>query len=164
MRSVVIHPLWLVLALLAAAGCQSDVSDGGPPGTDVFTGAINVLPDAAASNDATMNDANMGGGQCGAQTCGADQVCVNPCCTGPLVACLPANDGGCDPGSHVGRCNDDAGTQTIGCTNSCVPPQPTCMPLPMTCGGTPSCTCLPNACTMGNCVVDQQHQVQCLCI
>jgi hypothetical protein len=103
---------------------------------------------------------------CGANTCGANAICVHPCCGGPLPQCVPMTDaGGCPPGTSLGMCFMPGAGPMDGCTTTCTPPAPFCAPVPQSCGGTATCSCLPgNVCNgAGSCGLINAEGVECVC-
>ena len=102
--------------------------------------------DGAAASD--------GGPACGASTCRSDQVCVHPSCGGGTPPmCEEPSDGGQCPAGWTYQPNCVGGfIGGAGCVppSSCTPQSPFCADVPASCGGRPSCTCLPADVCKGN--------------
>jgi hypothetical protein len=134
--------------LICAGVCTMGVGQGGPP------------------DGASTEVASDGGHACGSSTCRANQVCVHPSCgggTAPMCFVAPNDAGQCPQGStYQPHC---APTFGPGCLPApCVPAPPFCADIPASCGGHPSCVCLPpNVCNGGgSCgLVDSTDAVIC---
>jgi hypothetical protein len=110
--------------------------------------------------------AGGGGGSaaCGGATCQSSEICVHPGCGGGPAVCEPVPDGGqCPSGWTLQPTCPNVGGP--GCVPPpCTPPAPFCKPLPASCSGTPSCTCLPfDFCGQngGQCGIIQSRDVIC---
>jgi hypothetical protein len=117
----------------------------------------------AGGRDASA-DAGDGGIACGGQQCGANQVCVHASCGGGVpAACTALQDGGtCPTGwTYMASCPN---LGHAGCAPPpCTPPAPKCAAIPVGCGGTATCRCLPSdLCSAGSCASVVDGQVFCL--
>jgi hypothetical protein len=141
----------LTLGILASCGSSTGGGDGGGGQSgNGAAGATGTGGDAGGSGGSAgqTGTGGAGGGAGGAATCGersctSGEVCVHPACGGGVAVCDPVPDGGqCPSGWMQSLCPGASGR--IGCVpGPCTPPAPFCAPLPASCSGTPSCTCLP---------------------
>jgi hypothetical protein len=105
-----------------------------------------------------------GGTPCGSgQSCAPGRICVSPTCGGGPAVCTPLPDGGqCPSGwTYTALCASGVGPACL--LPPCTPAAPFCADLPSSCGGTPTCSCLPtNVCEgNGECQFVSGFQVLC---
>jgi hypothetical protein len=142
----------------APSGCHAGNgaagAGGGAAGADGGAGGLDAGADASSGGI-------DGGVACGiGARCGSDQVCVHPLCGGSAV-CIPLSDGGLCPDGFVftSSCGPGVGP---GCVPTpCTPPPPSCVTIQPSCGGVPTCACLPGACSPSACVSVDDGQVTC---
>jgi hypothetical protein len=156
-----------------ATGGAGGTATGGSGGTGGSAGAVGGAAgtggaggSAGSSGAGGSHTGGHGGGAgpCGTQSCASNEVCIHPGCGGGVAVCDPLPDGGqCPSGWTQSFCPAPAGR--IGCVpGPCTPPAPFCAPLPASCGGSVSCTCLPqNVCGQngGQCSWIQNGIVMC---
>lgn len=127
-----------------AAGGSGGTAGGGAGGAAAGgRGGAGGKAGAPGTGGASAGGKGGSAAPCGTQTCTTDEVCVRPGCGGGVVVCDPLPDGGhCPQGWTESLCPAPYGR--YGCVpGPCTPPAPFCAPLPASCGGTPTCICLP---------------------
>jgi hypothetical protein len=147
-----------------ASGSGGGAGDGAG-GSGGAAGTSDGSAGAGGGSDGGARDAAGGadgGIACGDLTCSTGQVCVHQHCGNVAAVCLPVPDGGqCPAGfGQVASCGPATGP---GCTPPpCVEPAPRCTNVPASCGGTPTCACLPvTICNASNCFSVHDDQVNC---
>ena len=132
-----------------AGGGAGGIGAGGAGGTGGGAG----MSGASGGHSGTGGAGGNGAVTCGTSSCTSGQICVHPSCAGGTPPpCIPlAVDGGqCPSGWTQTLCQGGNGS-TQGCLPPpCTPPDQFCAPLPSTCAGAPSCTCLPSTVCMPN--------------
>ena len=153
----------------ATAGASGSTGTGGGTGGAGGKGGGSGGSGGAGGNAGATGIGGSGAGgtsaaACGARSCTSGEVCVRPGCGGGIQVCDPFPDGGqCPSGWTETLCF--ATPNRMGCVPPpCTPPAPFCAPLPASCSGAPSCTCLPqNVCGQngGQCGFIQNGAVVC---
>jgi hypothetical protein len=135
-----------------AGACRMEGESCNPPerccGPLICAGVCTMGVGQNGSTDGAVGDVGSDGGHaCGGSTCLADQVCVRPSCGGgtPPMCDPGLVDGGqCPLGwTYQSRCPMGYGTVPGCAPPPCSPPAPFCADVPASCGGKPSCDCLP---------------------
>jgi hypothetical protein len=142
-----------------AGACRMEGESCNPPQrccapAMICAGSCTMGAGQGPSDGAIADVAGDSGHACGASTCRSDQVCVHPSCGGGTPPmCLEHADGGQCPSGWTYQPFCSGGlTVGPGCVppSSCTPQTPFCADVPASCGGRPSCTCLPANICNGN--------------